>query len=202
MIVKVGGSVADKLDVVFKAISSVERVFVVPGGWIFADTVRETDREMGLSDNSSHWMSIAAMNMYGYIMAEIAERYGFPAFEPEDFRDFNRCRRGIILPYILLRRNDELPHSWAVTSDSIAVWIASKLKYKDVVKVTAAGGIRDENGNIVSRVEAYNVESSVIDTYTPHLLLKFKINMFICSPEELKNYILRGRAKGTLIEGR
>ncbi len=202
MIVKVGGSVADRLGMIFQALNIARRAYIIPGGWIFADTVRKVDLERNLSPTTSHWMAIAAMNMYGFLIAEVAKRYGFTALEPEKFEDFDECDKAVVLPYTLLRKYDELQHSWDITSDSIAVWFAHKLGFNEVVKVTAAGGIRTSSGDTVPRIRATKVKSNVIDLYTPLLLLKYGINMFICSPEELKNYILRGRAKGTLIEGR
>lgn len=201
VIVKVGGSVADKLDLVFKALSMAERVHIIPGGWIFADMVRRIDAEKMLSSSTSHWMAIAAMNIYGLYIFEVSEKYGFSLLEPLDLADFEKCNKAIVLPYILLRKYDELPHSWDVTSDSIAVWFTYKLGLKEVVKVTAAGGI-SKDGVVLPSVKASRIGNNVVDPYTPKMLRKYGINMFICSPEELKNYILGERAKGTLIEGR
>lgn len=199
MLVKVGGSVADKLHDIFDALKTHERVYVLPGGWIFADFVREMDRKVGLSSEASHWMAILGMNMYGYYMAEIAKKFGFSVIEPIDFNFPHE--KAIILPYALIRKHDELPHSWDVTSDSIAVWIAWKARLEEVVKVTA-GRITDDRGNLVREIDASQLITDVVDNLTPKLLVKYGINMFVCSPEELKNYILRGRANGTLIKGR
>jgi aspartokinase-like uncharacterized kinase len=199
VIVKVGGSVADKLEVVFEALGNLQRVYVIPGGWIFADLVRKVDSSRKLSPSTSHWMAITAMNAYGFYMAETARRFGFKVIEPEDF-NFPDAK-AVLLPYRLLKEHDELPHSWEVTSDSIAVWIAAKAGLTEVVKVTAAGGVKESNGKIVEEVRASELKSDVVDGYTPELLVKYGINMFVCSPEELKNYILRGRGRGTLIVG-
>ncbi|RLI76214.1 uridylate kinase, partial [Archaeoglobales archaeon] len=45
-----------------------------------------------------------------------------------------------------------------------------------------------------------NIETCV-DKFTPKLLKKYKIDMFVCNPKEVKDYILKGKAKGTLIKG-
>ncbi len=144
-------------------------------------------------------MAVASMNIYGYFIAELLD---VPLIEPSSFNELQNIGTAVILPYLLLRKHDELPHSWDVTSDSIAIWLAAKLK-REVVKVTAAGGIV-KNGIIVERIKAAEItpEIGVIDRYSPQLLMKYKLNMFICGVEELKNYIVRGRAKGTLIEWR
>ncbi len=195
MIVKVGGSVADRLEIVFEALGNLEDVKVIPGGWIFADIVRE----LNLDEEASHWMAILAMSIYGYYIHEFGKKYGFEIAEPEEFNFFERRGKFIVLPYRLLRKFDELPHSWDVTSDAIAVWIAAKIGDRRVIKVTALGGVI-RNGGIVDRVSAFEA-GDLVDRYTPFLLKKNNLELFVCSPEELKNYILRGRAKGTSVGG-
>lgn len=195
MIVKVGGSVADKLEMIFDALSGVDDVKILPGGWIFADMVRE----LKLSDEVSHWMAILGMNLYGYYMFEVGKDAGFEIVEPADFSFFSKKGKFIVLPYTLLRNFDELPHSWDVTSDAIAVWIASKIGEKKVVKITALGGVV-KNRILLERVDPFDA-GDIIDRFTPFLLKKHRIELFVCSPEELKNYILRGKAKGTFIGG-
>ena len=195
MIVKVGGSVAEKLKTVFEALENVEDVKIIPGGWIFADLVKE----LKLNDEVSHWMAILAMSLYGYYMHEFGRGAGFEIAEPEDFSFFEKKGKFIVLPYRLLKNFDELPHSWEVTSDAIAIWIAAKIGERRVMKVTAIGGVV-RNGEILKKAKAFETEG-LLDRYTPFLLRKHNIELFVCSPEELKNYILRGRAKGTFIGG-
>ena len=195
MIVKIGGSVAEKLEIVFEALSELEDVKIIPGGWIFADIV-ET---LKLNDELSHWMAILGMSLYGYYMMKTAEKFGFELIEPESFEDLKRKGKFIVLPYRLIKRFDELPHSWDVTSDSIAIWIASKLKENKVLKVTAAGGV--SRGDKLLKSATAEEALGVLDKYSPTLLKDHRIELFICSAEELKNYILRGRARGTFVRG-
>lgn len=195
MIVKVGGSVAEKLEIVFDALSNAEDVKVIPGGWIFADLVED----LKLNDELSHWMAILGMSLYGYYMMQFAEKVGFEIFEPKSFEELKEKGRFIVLPYRLMKNFDELPHSWDVTSDSIAIWIASKLGEKRVVKVTAVGGVF-KSGEILEFAKPEDA-SRVVDKYSLILLKTHRIELFVCSPEELKNYILRGGAKGTFVRG-
>jgi aspartokinase-like uncharacterized kinase len=46
-----------------------------------------------------------------------------------------------LAPYRWLRDADPLPHSWAVTSDSIAAWIAKELNARRLVLVKPATGM-------------------------------------------------------------
>ncbi len=198
MIVKVGGSVADRLDEVVPLLKAANAV-IVPGGWIFADLVRKVYAETDLDDDAAHWMAIAAMSVYGHFIAS----KGLEVIEPDDFGEIPK-RTCVLLPYRLLRRYDELPHSWDVTSDSIAAWIAAKLGEKIVIKVTAASGIKVEDKTL-ARVPASklrSVGSDVVDAYLPEVLLRFGIDFLVLGVDDLKDYILHGKAGGTLIEGR
>jgi len=198
VIVKVGGSVAEDLGVVVDSLKIKGDALIVPGGWKFADIVRELDEKYRINRSLSHWMAISAMNIYGYFISN----YGVDHFEPESFEEIELKGVRVLLPYRILRKYDELPHSWDVTSDSISVWVAAKLGVEEVVKVTKVGGIIVDR-EIVDEVLASDLRGETcVDRYTPHLLKKYKLNMFVCSPKELKNYILRGRARGTLIKGR
>ncbi len=200
MIVKVGGSVAGDLARVVKHLKLAEKALVVPGGWIFADSIRELGGKRTLSNTTLHWMAIAAMDIYGYYIAD----HGLETVVVHEVEDIAELKGAyVLLLHPLLRKYDELPHSWDVTSDSIAVWLAAKLGESVVVKVTAAGGIL-RSGQLVERIGAEEIlgMETVVDRYTPELLLKYGMSMFVCGVEELKDYILRGRARGTLIEGR
>ena len=73
-VIKVGGGVlarADTFDAVMAEISlaSREAALLVPGGGPFADTVRDVDRQVGLSDDAAHWMAILAMDQYAHLIA-------------------------------------------------------------------------------------------------------------------------------------
>ncbi|MEM0315127.1 MAG: hypothetical protein QXL61_03385, partial [Archaeoglobaceae archaeon] len=76
---------------------------------------------------------------------------------------------------------------------------ASKLGEKRVVKVTAVGGVL-RDGKILEFAKPEDA-TRVVDKYSSILLRDHRIELFVCSPEELKNYILRGGAKGTFVRG-
>jgi aspartokinase-like uncharacterized kinase len=106
-VVKLGGAVL--ADAPVKALTGIPRdgrTLIVPGGGPFADMVRAADARFGLSDDDAHWAAILAMDQYATALATLAP--GLP----------------IVAPYQWLRAVDPLPHSWDVTSDSIAAWIA------------------------------------------------------------------------------
>ncbi|MCS7121526.1 MAG: uridylate kinase [Archaeoglobaceae archaeon] len=193
MIVKVGGSVANALVSIVDFLKD-KKVLIVPGGWIFADLVRT----LKVSEEAAHWMAVMAMNQYGYYIAE----KGLETIEPEDF-NFKWEKTCVLLPYKLLRKYDELPHSWKVTSDSISAWIAYRLGEKMAVKLCAVDGIYLD-GKILRKVKASElreIKTDVVDEYLSELLSSLRINYLVCNFDGLKNYILRREVVGTLIVG-
>ncbi len=196
IVVKMGGSVAEVAGKIFHELYETGRdILVVPGGWVFAEKIRE----MEVDDDSAHWMAIEAMNLYGYYLSRYAG-----LIEPCDF-DFHVDGVRIFLPYILLKRYDELPHSWDVTSDSIAVWVAEKINAERIVKVTNVDGIM-KDGMVVERIKAGDIKfETCIDRFTPHLLEMYGRDMFICNGfarGRVKDYIMKGIAFGTTVIGR
>jgi hypothetical protein len=195
VIVKIGGSCSSNLDEIIGELKGCielnKGILIIPGGWIFADMVRE----VGVDDSTAHWMAIASMDIYGYYISS----HGVKVIEADDF-DFDVESISVLLPYRLLRKYDELPHSWDVTSDSISVWIAHKMGCKEVIKLTDVDGII-MNGRVVERMYAEDVLNmhTCIDRFCPHLMIEYGINIFVCNGLRVKDYILRGHAVGTHI---
>jgi aspartokinase-like uncharacterized kinase len=134
VVLKVGGALVRDLDAFDRAATELgrlrrdARILLVPGGGPFADAVRDVDRLLQLGDDTAHWMAILAMDQYAHVLGARIPR----AVVVEDPADLDTaCNAGcipVLAPYRWLRRADPLPHSWQVTSDSIAAWIAIALR--------------------------------------------------------------------------
>jgi probable H4MPT-linked C1 transfer pathway protein len=145
IVVKVGGGLlshARCLDTVLAAIGAAardRRLLVVPGGGPFADAVREIDRTLTLSDDAAHWMAVLAMDQYAHLIA--ARLPG--AVLLEDTREIGvAIDRGLVpvlAPSRWLRTADPLPHTWDVTSDSIAAWVAGNVGASRLVLIKPPG---------------------------------------------------------------
>lgn len=157
-------------------------VVVVPGGSIFADTVKEFQVETGIDDDLAHWMAIKAMEIYGLYLA----KYSRKAVEAYTLRDIENALKEklipIAMPYRILKEHDELPHSWDISSDSIATYIASLVRADIVVFGKLIKGLFNENRVLIHKVkvdESLKYIRNEFDKYVIHLLKKFRIPLAI-----------------------
>lgn len=140
-VIKIGGGVAaypgaiDKVCAAVAEVSRNHRIVVVPGGGPFADAVREFDRRIGLTADAAHWMAILAMDQYAHVLASRIP--GAQLVEdPGAISGATGLGSAVVLaPSRWMRSADALPHSWEVTSDSIAAFVAGALDAERLVLV-------------------------------------------------------------------
>lgn len=140
IIIKVGGSLqkTNKLADLCRALGDIGKehsVILIPGGGTFADSVRNCTRGLDIDQDTAHWMAILAMNQYGYLLASLIPGGICTEDIGEAKLRAGRHRPVVFLPYRLLKDRDPLPHSWDVTSDSIAAWIAGYLDSKKLLLI-------------------------------------------------------------------
>ncbi|MDD1663106.1 MAG: uridylate kinase [Methanomicrobiales archaeon] len=139
LVVKVGGSLFPEAGRIIAVLRESRRpLLLVPGGGPFARMVRS----LQLPDDPAHWMATLAMDQFGWYLAA----GGLPVTHEIS------VPRGveILLPYRVMRERDPLPHSWDVTSDTIAAWVASELGLGLLILKSVDGITRD--GILVPRV--------------------------------------------------
>lgn len=212
MVVKVGGSVARAGICVLKRVleelsHSKTPLLIVPGGWIFADFVRLVDCSHNLGE-TAHDMAIAGMEIYAMLISHIGgfDRITFDRITLEELDEKSFKGIYVLMPYSSRIQESELPKSWDVTSDSIAIWVASKLKDwglggKTVLKITDVDGVY-RNGRFCERVRARDA-LGCIDRYSIRLIEERGIDVFVCNglkAGRVKGYIVEGKTLGTLIE--
>jgi aspartokinase-like uncharacterized kinase len=132
-VIKVGGgltAVPGALDRVCGALQAAacdHRILVVPGGGPFAEAVRQFDQSFNLSPDAAHWMAILAMDQYAHVLVE---RMPGALLVEEPGALFEGLRPGalaVLAPSRWMRAADVLPHSWDVSGDSIAAFVAGAL---------------------------------------------------------------------------
>jgi aspartokinase-like uncharacterized kinase len=110
-------------------------VLVVPGGGPFADAVRAVDEQVGLDDATAHALALRAMDQLGVLLrrllaaAELLAELVAP--------------RGLALLQAApaFAGRPDVPESWTVTSDSLAVLAAAAIGADEAVLLKSVDGV-------------------------------------------------------------
>jgi len=150
-VIKVGGALAaiphalDRVCAELTQAARDHRLLIVPGGGPFADAVRDFERRVGLSSDAAHWMAILAMDQYAHVLAGRIQG-AVLVEEPGGVVETASPGRPVVLtPSRWMRSADVLPHTWEVTSDSIAAFVAGALDAARLIliKPTTSGATMD-----------------------------------------------------------
>ncbi|MGB3459800.1 MAG: amino acid kinase [Halobacteriota archaeon] len=183
-IIKLGGSLQEKGRELIRFLSDYAETknhtfIIIPGGGHFVKWIKELSEQEVISDDAAHWMAVLGMHQYGFYLAdgsgiEIAE-------SEEELR--NVVHIGLFLPYTLLKEDDSLPHTWNVTSDTIAAFIANKVGEKSFIKLTDVDGLMDDKGLLVRQSHAKamikNAHTGCVDAELPLFLMQNEMSCTI-----------------------
>lgn len=157
VVVKLGGGLlahAAHFDAALAAIREAadeRRLLIVPGGGPFADTVRHVDRQFTLSDDAAHWMAALAMDQYAHLVASRLSGSALVADPGEIAAALGAAHLPVLTPSRWLRDADPLPHTWEVTSDSIAAWVAGAVGARRLVLVKPPGAAAADSVDVYFR---------------------------------------------------
>ncbi len=143
LVVKVGGGLlrAYGLEGLRRACAEASElarrqpVLVVPGGGPFADAVRAIDAQVGLGDELAHSLALRAMDQLGVLLAAL-----LPTAEPLTELLVPRGL-GLLVVARALAGRPEIPESWAVTSDSLAVLAAAGIGADEAILLKPVAGV-------------------------------------------------------------
>ena len=217
-VVKVGGGLAREagdgaLRALCRAIGEAgasHRLLVVPGGGGFADAVRDHDARFGLGAATTHRMAILAMDQFGWLLCDLIAG-AVPCTDLASARA--AAARGatpVLLPAALLA-GDPLPASWAVTSDSIAAWVAGEAEAVRVVLLKPVAGLyRDwpPAGEPLARLsvdELAELRAAGVDEHLPAALRAAGVEAWVVDgrePARLVELLANDSTEGTLVTSR
>ncbi|MFO0851066.1 MAG: hypothetical protein U0871_21300 [Gemmataceae bacterium] len=133
VVVKVGGSLYDhpRLGPGLRAYLDqldATKVLVVAGGGGFADVVRDLDRCHRLGEGRSHDLALMATGVAGFVLKGLLDLPDDCFTGRLDWWTHQRHRVGVLLADRLLKGYEEwvapVPHTWELTTDSIAGYAA------------------------------------------------------------------------------
>ncbi len=204
LIVKIGGGLLrdEGLEGLRRACAEVSalaadrRVLVVPGGGPFADAVRAVDARVGLGDDVAHRLALQAMDQLGALLAPM-----LPGAEL--LTDLVAPRAlGMLAVAPAFAGRPEIPASWAVTSDSLAVLAAAAIGAEEAVLLKPVAGVlarwpSDEPPlTSVTAGELRALQDAgggrAVDPYLPEAVCRTGVTVVVRAPG-------RGRRSGTRI---
>jgi aspartokinase-like uncharacterized kinase len=191
LVVKIGGSLLEYIpDLISELVGSGLNLLLVPGGGFLADKVRKMD----LDDDSAHWMAVAAMEQMGWYISSKGVMATDRLIVPRNVL--------VLLPYLEMRTHDPLPHSWDITSDTIAAWVAKELDL-DLLILKSVDGIT-QNGKLCEEIaEPFSCEE--VDPEFLHYTLKNDVKATIVNGRDMGRvsaFLNGSRVRGTVIHTR
>lgn len=110
-------------------------VLIVPGGGPFADVVRAVDGQVGLADDVAHALALRAMDQLGVLLAALLP-------DAELLTELVATRAlAIVRAAPAFAGRPEVPESWTVTSDSLAVLAAAAIGAQEAVLLKPVAGV-------------------------------------------------------------
>ncbi len=207
VVFKIGGKILDDFENLKSTISQLnqlyddnvfDKIIIIPGGGSFANFIRKIYSELKFTEEIAHWMGIISMNYNGL---ELSKKYpNLQIIENLNQLKENRKIFCILLPYEFIKENDELPHSWDVTSDSISLFIAKELELNECFLIKDVDGILDNKNQVIKKIttsklkdlmklkkisepvsknELLKKKTTPIDPYTTTLIDNYKISCII-----------------------
>lgn len=139
LVVKLGGSLMRGAPprALVARFAPLPGVVLVPGGGVFADAVRAAQARLSFSESAAHRMALLAMEQTAVLLQDLA-----PALRPaRTLAGLAAAGTGAALwfPAALLISHPDIPESWDVTSDSLALWLARQLQAPRLLLIKAEG---------------------------------------------------------------
>jgi len=180
-VIKIGGSCAASLDLRRWAATVAEcggRAVIVPGGGPFADAVRAAQPRMGFDEAAAHHMAMLGMEQFGYALASFDGRLTVADSMAGLRRALADDKVAVWLPARMAMAAADIPASWQVTSDSLAVWLAGQLRAVRLLLLKQVELPREPVAVTVL------VERGIVDPAFPRFLAASGAAAFILGPAE------------------
>ena len=140
-VIKLGGSLLSSGGLHDCLTAIVQRyqnnVVLVAGGGGFADQVRHAQHTFQFNDYSAHAMALLAMQQTAWLIKGLEPRFML-ADSVDLIKQLATNHVVLWLPDLAELDNAGVPATWAVTSDSLAAWLAKTLNADELLLVKSA----------------------------------------------------------------
>lgn len=192
-LIKIGGSLTYSVKELLNELKNTdEEIIIIPGGGDFANVVRNLYEKTDLDETGAHKIATVCTDLTGMYFSEVS---GIKT--ADNLFDARRILKDegivIILPSKIVLSTDELPHSWEVTSDSIAAYVAMLLNLDRLIIATDVDGIYDRypEGKLLNTINTKAIKGfTSVDKHLQKLLIRYNIECFVVNgkyPERIKN---------------
>ena len=218
-VIKLGGSLfPDNAIKLCEAIKDLNnsipipiKILIVCGGGIFANKIRDYDKNLQFSNTANHKSAILCMDIIGTLLADKVD--GFEAVKSIENAKIviDQGRIPVFIPSDIMECQDPLEHSWRVSSDSISLYLSNLLKAKLLI-ATDVDGIYTHDPSqdgaklikIIGAKKLLNFGETSVDEFLPELLIRYKSNCYVVNgkyPDRVISIIEGRSSKYTLIGG-
>lgn len=176
-VIKLGGSLwASPLLPEWLVTLAACNVIIVPGGGLFADAVRNAQERWAFDDGVAHAMAISAMAQYGRMLQGLCGEL-WVANDCDALQHAHRLGHSVIwLPDARTLAATSIRASWDVTSDSLAVWLASQIRAEQLLLIKS-GAIPAGRCNLTDLVA-----DGWLDPAFPEMMVTPPGAIWLCGP--------------------
>ena len=174
-VLKLGGSLLDlpdlsvRVQTVFNKLGS-DRPLLVCGGGAAADIVRGWDERFRLNEERAHWLALEAIRLNQRLLLDLLPKLELVASRAAAESAWRHDRVPLLdlaafvsIEEASLDVHERLPHTWDVTSDSLAAWVALRWPASQLVLLKSIDWPFDEQ--VVSH--RLMAERGLVDAYFP-----------------------------------
>jgi len=142
IVLKLGGSLLSQTTLIqYLELARLEgkgQVVIVPGGGVFADQVRLTQKQWQYNDRTAHYMAILAMQQMALLFQGLCSELCVVNKGGDIHSGLQQQRVVIWSPLASELDAAGIAANWEVTSDTLAAWLAVELSIDHLILVKSA----------------------------------------------------------------
>ncbi len=178
-VVKIGGSLlANRTRLrALLANGATNGVAIVPGGGPFADAVRTAQAALGFDDGLAHRLALDAMGRMAEVFCRLEPRLSI-ATSLETVADGLARGCAVVWDPVALKTGcPDIPESWDVTSDSLALWLATRLG--------AGSCILEKSAPVPEAIPEALAAAGLVDAAFPLFAARYPGRIVVRGPESV-----------------